>query len=289
MAKFDIKSFIDNINQLNGPASASRFFVTITVPSGLGSATDAQKLGMLCETAPLPGLAIAVNDRSQPYGYGPVYKMPWGAIFTDINLTFIGDSQGYVHKFFASWLNSIVNFNNSQVAQPSDSGAMPFFVNYSSTYKTTVTIQTLDYRNNTIITYTLYDAWPMLLGDVQMAWSAQDQVVRIPVQFNFSRWTVAYTQAKSTNGVALIPQLDPLPLTEISTSKGSNLTPLSGQLPSNINLSPGIGSFTQVQSNFLTDITGHLQPVNSFPATVSSLNSSISNIISKLTTTNFNF
>jgi hypothetical protein len=259
MTSLKISDFINNLGQVNGPASAARFFVSITIPQGLGTATDAKRIGMLCEAAPLPGIAIATNDRSQPYGFGPVFKMPWGVIFTDINLNFIGDNNGYVHNFFTKWLNLAVPFNTTAIDQ-SISTHTPFFVNYSNIYKTTIVIQALDLKGDAIITYTLYDAWPTLLDDIQQAWSAENQYVKIPVRFNFFRWTV--THAKSNT---------------FSTN------------PSSLNINNVNGIFTSLQADFLTDITGNLTPTNSNPFTGGTDVNQFVTALSNLPTLDFNF
>lgn len=190
-SKFDISSLISTLNSHGGAAPTNRFLVTITLPAGIGGSSDSEKISLFCMAAPLPGIALGTDNQSMPYGYGPIYKMPWGVIFNDIPLTFIGDSKGFVHSTFVKWIDSIVKFNASSVNKVINS-QQPFFVSYRDDYVTNIKIQALDVNAQTFVTYTLYDAYPYVLDDISGSWEQQNSMMRIGVKFNFPRWTVEY-------------------------------------------------------------------------------------------------
>lgn len=187
----DISKFANKVNEMGGAAPVNRFLVNIIPPKKMVNKDSQEKLAMLCETQSLPGAAIGTFDRSTPYGYGPNYKLPWGVIFSDIDLGFIGDSRGFVHNFFMTWLNQVVEFNVDSITKVGAS-SVPFFVNYQEDYATQITIHALDVLGNKLITYTLHNAYPIIVSDVQGSWQANNQYMKIQVKMNYTRWTVKY-------------------------------------------------------------------------------------------------
>ena len=227
-----ISDFMTTFGNLGGGLSINHFMVTFTAPPKV-SLSSTQSLSVLCESAPLPGVQIATMDRTLPYGYGPNYKLPIGAVFTDVELRFFGDAKGMIHNAFTSWLDTVVNFNAASVNDTS-TGMTPWFVNYLDDISSDTIIQAFDPIGNAIITYTLIKSYPTWVGDIQGDWGAQDQLVKIPVRFNFVNWKVKYsaltpgegaqlTQIASTikalnSGISISTQQSILPLTNANPS-----------------------------------------------------------------------
>lgn len=203
LMSIDLSTFISTISSLNGFLPSNHFITTINPPSKLTSdSTTAQNLSILCEATQLPGIEIATQSRSMPYGFGLNYKMPIGVVFTDLDLRFIADGAGTIHKFFTDWLNLIVPFNVNGVTN-TNGGNQPYFVSYYSDFVTNLTIQAMDVRANAVITYTLYNAYPVLLQDIQGDWGNQEQISRIAVKFNFTNWNVSYANITASESSSL--------------------------------------------------------------------------------------
>lgn len=192
----NLSQFIQTLNKFDGAAKTNHFLVEIAAPPVLSSLTSTETLSLLCQATSLPGVQIGTDDSVMPYGYGVVHKMPWGVVFSDIDLSFFGDARGIVHNMLTQWLNSIVMFNTDSAVDSTTTG-QPFFVSYKNTYATTVTIKSLDDRNNSIMEFKLHDCYPTAVYEVGGDWGAQNDIVRIRTRFTFSRWTVSYQKLTS--------------------------------------------------------------------------------------------
>ena len=106
-------------------------------------------------------------------------------------------------KFFNQWANAIINFDhrNGELGQ-SALGAGLYEVGYREDYATDVKITTLTGTQDTkqhgddhtpeveIVTYVLTEAFPIQIGDVSVAWNAENQFSTIPIQFTFRGYSL---------------------------------------------------------------------------------------------------
>lgn len=203
-----INTFNSNLNKLRGVQRTSHYYVRIPVPNKLdktsnynseteaitvvGSGVD-RELGLLCESCVLPGISLNTTEIRR-YGFGAQEKKPYAPTFVDQTFTFMGDNSGKVHRFFYQWMNSIVGFSQSHTIPSKAFGLEPYQVEYKKdssgfpNYTVDITITTVDEANRTINEVTLFDAYPIFLGDVQLSWAESDSYVRFPVTFTFTHW-----------------------------------------------------------------------------------------------------
>ena len=147
-------------------------------------------VSMRAERVNQPGVQVMTSGVRR-YGVGPVEKKPFTANFNDINVSFIGDSQGVVHQFFYAWLNGIVRFDatpggDSNIDQ---FNKMPFEVEYKTDYGTTIDIIMYDEVQELIGTVRLHNAFPTAVGEIQRDWAGVNDLVRINVAFTYSHWS----------------------------------------------------------------------------------------------------
>jgi len=181
---FNVYDMLGAINAAGGISKASKFFVEITPPPTLPIDYN---IFFLCENAVLPGVALGTEEIRMP-GYGIVEKRPNNVAFNDVPLTFLNDSNGKVLAFFHQWVQSINNFNkNTNPAGTAKGLPMNTFA-YPKDYFGTVNIAHLDDSGQQIINYTLLEAYPLAVGDIQVDWGLSDQLVRVPVTMTFSYW-----------------------------------------------------------------------------------------------------
>lgn len=186
-----------------------------------------------------PGVSFATSEIRR-YGVGPVERKPYTPIFTDLNMTFIGDSDGALHKFFYLWMNSIINY--TQLPQ-GNSGtfnkAFPFEVNYKDDYKVnSIDIYTYNEAQFKVGVLKLYNAYPIFLGEVQRNWADTDQIVRMPVTFTYSHWSYSDEDITSIVEPVMLGQKrdNSLSLAQSILKTGSILQALSAtKRPQNIN------------------------------------------------------
>lgn len=169
-----------------GLTRASKFLVTITVPAmSLDMGADLQ---FYCDSAQLPGIAMQ-TDEVRVSGYGNLEKRPYASIFQDVPCTFMNDTDGRVLKFFHKWMQLVYNFNDSASMDSESAAGIPTNTfAYPKDYFGTVSIAHYDEKANEVITYILYEAYPINIGDVQVAWDQSDTLVRIPVTFTYKWW-----------------------------------------------------------------------------------------------------
>jgi hypothetical protein len=216
---FNINDMISTVNSVGGLTKASKFLVRITPPSTI---KGDRVFEFLCESATLPGLSYQ-TDELRMAGYGNVNKVPYAPIFQDVPLSFYCDSDGRVLKFFHTWMQSIFNWNegtppqgssstglaSNSLAYPKEYFGIVEIIHYDDTgnlatksnssnlmnkERSSVSKQPGSSKNPApakeqgIIKYTLNEAYPISIGDVQMAWGMDDTLVRIPVTFSYKYW-----------------------------------------------------------------------------------------------------
>jgi hypothetical protein len=245
----NLNSFIQEMNQLGGPAKVSHFAVQINTPSSISSGSS-KTLSLLCESTTLPGISIGTDDNFRPQGFGLPQKMPWEIVFTDLQLTFFGDNKGKVHQILTSWLNSVVSYNASDPLNVS-------FVAYRSDYATDMKITSFDPLNNTIIEYTLYDCFPTGLFDINVAWGAQNDIMKIPVRFSFNRWTVTYNQLGLAFGGIVGDLVQTVGDLLTGRNPASQISDLFGNVSGALNAPQPFLSFTDNYKNALPLLGGN--------------------------------
>lgn len=200
---FSINEMLSAVNSVGGLSKASKFMVTITRPTtaNVGRADrgpvivgGAENLSFLCDSAVLPGLGYQ-TDEIRMSGYGNVEKRPYATIFQDIPLTFYSDADGSVFKYFHAWMQSVFAFNDAANPNGTVKGLPMNSFQYPSEYYGVVEIihmneiNTTKQADNTIVKYQLLEAYPIAIGDIQVDWNMQDQILKIPVTFTYTNWT----------------------------------------------------------------------------------------------------
>ena len=200
---FSISQMLSAVNSVGGLSKASKFMVTITrsTNANIGRADrgpviigGAQNLTFLCDSAYLPGLGYQ-TDEIRMSGYGNVEKRPYATIFQDIPLTFYSDADGSVFKYFHAWMQSIFAFNDAANPNGTVKGLPMNSFQYPSEYYGVVEIihmneiNTTKESDNTIVKYQLLEAYPISIGDIQVDWNMNDQILKIPVTFAYTNWT----------------------------------------------------------------------------------------------------
>jgi len=181
---FNVYDMLGAINAAGGISKASKFFVEITPPPIFPVDYN---IFFLCENAVLPGVALGTEEIRMP-GYGIAEKRPNNIAFQDMPLTFLNDSNGQVLTFFHQWMQSIYNFNKSTNPAATAQGLPMNTFAYPKDYYGTINISHFDDAGEQIIQYTLNEAYPLAIADIQVDWGLVDQLVRVPVTFAYSYW-----------------------------------------------------------------------------------------------------
>jgi hypothetical protein len=185
---FSVTEMMGTINANGGLLKSSKYEVNITAPAGINN-TLTTDLRFYCESAQLPGLTFQ-TDEVKPSGYGNIEKRPYATILQDVNLSFFCDNEGKMINFFHTWQQSVYNFNGTMSPYAtSQRGLQKWLFAYPKEYYGTVDLSIFDEVKDTILTYTLHEAYPLTVGEVQVSWNQSDQLLMLPVTMTFNYWT----------------------------------------------------------------------------------------------------
>ena len=207
-AGFDIEEFKSTIGS-RGVLPTNLFLVTITpfsreINTAMNRETlDARTLSFFCMKTSLPGIDLALQDNL-PLGTGPVEYFPYKAIFTDIELQFIGDAKGQILSFFHNWMNTIVKFDDRQANK------LFYRVAYKDNYFCNINITVFDHQSEKILEYSLLDAFPYRVNQIDMDWNNTNSMMNIGVNFQYKTWTsdrILTSNASSSFGLSAIQKL----------------------------------------------------------------------------------
>lgn len=187
---FNAQDIVASLNK-SGVAKTSHFEVQITAPPGT-STVDERDLMFRCDTTDLPGRTITSTEYRI---YGPIRKIPYGALYGDINLSFLLSEDLREKYYFDDWQNSII----SHGAFGSSNGK--YNVEYYDDIVGTVTIRQFGAGGNLASVHTLQEAYPISIGPVSMSWG-DDSVAKMTVTFAYRDYKVVYNE-KGQPGLGL--------------------------------------------------------------------------------------
>jgi hypothetical protein len=173
----------------SGVARKNLFDLYINMPRTLAGrsaqATNAiAVIPMLAESVNMPGIQFTSDDFRR-YGFGPMERKPFNAIYTETQITFIGDGEGLLYKFFQQWMNSISAVNHKNRATSVGGNVFPFELEYIDEYVADITITTYNEALQEILVMDLNRAFPLSIESVPYSWSDNDSFMSFTVSFSF--------------------------------------------------------------------------------------------------------
>lgn len=195
MLKLD--NFIADMNK-RGHMRANRFTLAIELAPQhyLRDLYNVSELTVRCDSATIPGVQLATIEGPYRYGYGPLDKMPYAPMYSEIGVSFVVDRDSRTRKFFHDWTQAIVNTDssNSLSGQNSQTGAKVYEVGYRKRFESILKITTFDENNKDTSTTTIFKAYPVNVSQVDVAWGATDDVVRLTVAFAYKDYTTTFNR-----------------------------------------------------------------------------------------------
>ena len=209
--------FLSNIKAKEGLARPSRFQVILPIPSYVNSFIStsileqllnlpnsvfsdvttrvlgqseqqvssnpsiSRYLALQCESAELPGKSLTSADVTI---YGPGFKVPYKANYSETTLTWICTNEFYERKLFDRWLESIVPTDTNNARFPKGNGL-------TGGYMTNIKIVQYDDFIKQIYAVELIDAFPVGISSQALSWS-DDGIHRLSVQFSYQKFKTIY-------------------------------------------------------------------------------------------------
>ena len=201
---FNVSEFKSRINSYGGLATTNKFYVMFTGPKWYTESSpsentinaadaalaDPHMLSFLCDTTNLPGKSLQTIDY-RPEGFGKISKIPFDIQHDNLSMTFMCDAEHRVLRFFQMWMQEITN-TGSVAAGPlaTHKNRTSFEMNYKENYKTTLEIYVLDDAKSEVLKYSFFDCYPVQLGSVSLGWEQNDTLMKLPVEWTYSTYTV---------------------------------------------------------------------------------------------------
>jgi len=189
MAYPNITAITSALNARGGLAKSNFFFVNIVkVPAAMKYASYQDEAMFFCETTVLPGYQLDTTNI-KPLGYGTSEMRAHDGTFNPVDMIFYIDGDGKVLDFFQKWISMVYNFSKDTTGVMQGSNLAYGEFGYPEDYEGIVEIYlTNPASNNEIIKYTLYNAFPNIIGNVSVGWDQNDQIARLPISFAYKNW-----------------------------------------------------------------------------------------------------
>lgn len=173
-----------------GGARPSLFNVTLTVPGGIGiDTTTVSKFTYVCKSGQIPPSQVQSFDV--PY-FGRKIKLAGDRTFPDWSVNVMNDEDFSVRAMFELWSNAI-NRLESNVRDPAV---------ITELYKTDLLINQYSKDGELIRQYTMYGAFPTIIGPITLDWDQSNNVETFPVNFAYDYWLpTVETSTKTAGGV----------------------------------------------------------------------------------------
>ena len=243
---FSISDFKTQMDRFGGPSRSSLFEVTIVNFPFNTSSADARDLTFFCKNVAIPGItigmasyeAVAQQRRMMPTSLNP----------EPVQAIFMLDSDAQMLTFFHSWAQRIVNYSTAGGNFAEVDGMLPFEIGYKDEYACRVIIKhySADYLDTGRYYETILDnAFPGMMGDVDLAWDKNDSFAVLPVSFQYDRIQlsgerVGSPSSRFNRGNGIIDLIDNLG--EMGQLIGANVVPRGIQ--------DAVNKFTRFNNDF---------------------------------------
>ena len=156
-------------------ARPNLFEMTLTVPTGMGTAVVNTNWSKLCKTAQIPGSTIGVVEVQY---FGRPVKMPGNRTFENLTTTIINDEDFVLRNAMEAWMA----FLNQH--EENTSGVIG--LNYTGT----LTLQQYDKAGDAIddAKYTFEKAWPVNVAPIDLDWGTNDTIEEFTVEWAYDWW-----------------------------------------------------------------------------------------------------
>lgn len=139
-----------------------------------------------------PGVQMSTSEIKR-YGVGTIERKPVVPVFLDLPFRYINDSDGVLRRFFAYWMQGIINYQSLPTgadAVVDKFGKRPMEVEYKENYSTDIQIIQYNDANEKVMVINLYNAYPMHLSDISNSWGFQDQFTEFNVTYTYTHWDI---------------------------------------------------------------------------------------------------
>jgi hypothetical protein len=199
---FSISKFKSNINVIR----PNLFFAEVILPPAIAEQvrtlpgsertrlTDVNNtFKFRCQATDFPGRTLATTDDIHN---GPSVKHPYDLTYSDINLTIVA-SEDMIEKFvFDKWMETMVTTSGVSNGQATG-GFVRYYDNVIKNGR--IIINQINEKNERIAKCTLYGAFPIGMGPLNLSWDEFDSYQRFAVTISYRYHENDYVKVKLTD------------------------------------------------------------------------------------------
>ena len=164
-----------------GGARANLFSIDVAFPGYAGGNTELTSF--MCRAAVIPGSTLGTVEV--PFR-GRIVKLPGDRTFEPWEVTIYNDTNFNVRNSFERWMNGI-NSHRENLGVFADNAGY-------GTYASNIEVQQLNQVGTPIKTYSLKNAFPSALGNIELSYDQVTAIEEFTVTFEFDYWTNDNTQ-----------------------------------------------------------------------------------------------
>ena len=139
----------------------------------LGSVLNANgSIDIKCHTMTMPQRSLMTYEHKQ--NSAPV-RFPYSSTYDPVTFSFYADTQYDTRQFFEVWQSAVMNFGTNTV-------------NFYDEYKSDIHMYTLDDYGNDAYKVTLFDAYPLNIGIVDLSYSQANNYQSVTVTMSYRHW-----------------------------------------------------------------------------------------------------
>ena len=160
-------------NLAGGGARPNQFRVTITPPSGIATGLNVRNASFLAKSSNLPGQTL--GEIAVPFRGRNIY-VTGDREFETWTTTFMNDTDFNIRNAIERWMNGINDLaNNTGVINSAD-------------YQSDLTIEQLDRDDTTLKTYIFRNAYPLTLGQIDVAYETTNAIEEFEVTWRYQHF-----------------------------------------------------------------------------------------------------
>lgn len=129
-------------------------------------------IGVFCHTCNLPQRTLLTYEHKQ---HGAPYRVPYSQQYDPVTFSFYTDPSYTTRQYFDIWQAAVVNLDSNTF-------------NYYDEFTSDVHIMTLDNTGNFSYMVTLYEAYPLNVGMVDLSYSNMNSTQTITVTMSYKYW-----------------------------------------------------------------------------------------------------
>lgn len=152
-------------NPIMDPA---RFTVSISGPAGIYN----RIMQLNCSAVNIPGKGYSTTDLIHE---GPIRKMPYEELYDDVVTTFYVTENMVEQNYFIEWMEKI-------------SGKETYDLGWYRDFVGSVIIETQNKWHMPWTKFELIEAYPVAISDVQLSYSAGEEIPTIDVTWSYHHW-----------------------------------------------------------------------------------------------------